>query len=395
MSDHIPWEIQIQIMKGFPVRSLMRFRSVSKSWKSLIDSSDFVSDYNLRQTHPHIFIQYELPGDGGTKYASIVDDDDDDDNIPKHMFDLLAILPDSAKQMTRQLKLVGSSQGLLCLYHDSNNDSVAIILNPWIRKCVTVSFPKVNFTSDYGLVVGFGVCSKTSDPKLVLVTPKKSLLNETWKLEVYSLSWRFWRICSFSKVSDLLCGSLKLSSHSECVDGFIYWCASNKDDDLNPSWVIISFDLTNEEFGVIYLPDILKWYSILDLSKYRESLVLFANDCTSAKHVYEVWMMEGGVTKSFKKLFTINSTDYFSKPIAISYNGEAIMEMLESSTTENVNLASIKTYEPSSNRFKTTTISGICGLTCMSSYMETMLLRDYKVDVAAKLLGQENHSHYS
>ncbi|GJW60406.1 ribonuclease H-like domain-containing protein, partial [Tanacetum coccineum] len=41
MSDNIPFDIQTEIIKRAPVKSVIRFRTVSKSWKSLIDSSEF------------------------------------------------------------------------------------------------------------------------------------------------------------------------------------------------------------------------------------------------------------------------------------------------------------------------------------------------------------------
>ncbi|GJT27355.1 transposase, MuDR, MULE transposase domain protein [Tanacetum coccineum] len=44
MSDNIPFDIQLAIMNRLPVKSLLQFRSVSKSWKYSIDCSDFVID---------------------------------------------------------------------------------------------------------------------------------------------------------------------------------------------------------------------------------------------------------------------------------------------------------------------------------------------------------------
>nr|GEW21160.1 hypothetical protein [Tanacetum cinerariifolium] len=55
MSRDIPFEMQVEIMKRFPVRSLIQFRSVSKSWKSLIDSYEFIGDYHVsRDTRHHL-----------------------------------------------------------------------------------------------------------------------------------------------------------------------------------------------------------------------------------------------------------------------------------------------------------------------------------------------------
>ncbi|GJV45136.1 phospholipase-like protein [Tanacetum coccineum] len=45
--DYIPFEMQIEIMNRLPVKSLLQFRTVSKSWKSCIDSSTFFFNYGV------------------------------------------------------------------------------------------------------------------------------------------------------------------------------------------------------------------------------------------------------------------------------------------------------------------------------------------------------------
>ncbi|XP_071727251.1 F-box/kelch-repeat protein At3g06240-like [Rutidosis leptorrhynchoides] len=302
MSDHIPFEIQTEIMKRFPVKSLMRFRSVSKPWKSLIDSSGFASDYSLRHTQRYLFIAYKDPHEID-RYVSIVDDDTFPDIFPEKISDMFAILPDSIKQ--NRATLVGSSQGLLCFC----GSFCAIICNPSIGKSKSVEFttPAVDviFSERF---FGFGICPNTNDPTLVKITFPHTLFEpRIWTIVVFSFKTGSVRSCSFSNLNNLLCKSLELSSLSECVDGFIYWCACNTDDN---SWVIISFDMSNQEFGVIQLPDSFTRYKYVELSKHKESLVLIANDYYVADSDYDVWMMEGDdVTKLFKKLFTINSPD--------------------------------------------------------------------------------------
>ncbi|CAH1447909.1 unnamed protein product [Lactuca virosa] len=64
MSKHeIPFHIQEEIMKRLPVKSLIQFRCVSKEWKSLIESSEFIAAHSLWcHTHPqHLLVLYEDP----------------------------------------------------------------------------------------------------------------------------------------------------------------------------------------------------------------------------------------------------------------------------------------------------------------------------------------------
>ncbi|GJS70358.1 retrovirus-related pol polyprotein from transposon TNT 1-94 [Tanacetum coccineum] len=66
----------MEIIKRVPdVKSLIRFRAVSKPWKSFVDSPEFITGYSARDTHPHRLLlryrdnvhPYEF------KYVSFVD----------------------------------------------------------------------------------------------------------------------------------------------------------------------------------------------------------------------------------------------------------------------------------------------------------------------------------
>ncbi|KAI3725454.1 hypothetical protein L1987_65242 [Smallanthus sonchifolius] len=104
MSDNIPFDIQAEIMKRLPVRSLIQFRSVSKAWKSLIDSSDFIKNYNGQQQH--LFVSYYFSVDVERRYASIVDDD----TFPHHKVSVT--LPPLVKTL-EHFSTFCSSHGLL------------------------------------------------------------------------------------------------------------------------------------------------------------------------------------------------------------------------------------------------------------------------------------------
>ena len=149
MSDNIPLEVQLEIIKKLPIKPLIQFRSVSKTWKSLIDSSQFIADFHQQ---PHLQ-HHVLVGDQfNHNYVSFVDDD----TFPCQKVTLT--VPKSFAS------IVGCSQGLFC-FHNYNLGGYyakkAIIWNPTISKSVDVVLPKL--LDDGRAVVGFGVCPRTLD----------------------------------------------------------------------------------------------------------------------------------------------------------------------------------------------------------------------------------------
>ncbi|GKD32594.1 putative F-box domain-containing protein [Tanacetum coccineum] len=80
--NNIPFDIQTEIMQRLPVKSLVRFQLVSKQWKSLIDSPEFITNHcRAIDTHyqHHLFV-LQAPDRDYTyhytfKYLSIIDND--------------------------------------------------------------------------------------------------------------------------------------------------------------------------------------------------------------------------------------------------------------------------------------------------------------------------------
>ncbi|KAI3724940.1 hypothetical protein L1987_64708 [Smallanthus sonchifolius] len=248
MLDNIPFEVQVEIIKRLPVRSLIQFRSVSKAWKSLIDSSDFIARY-IAQPPQHLLVWY-FDGSDNQKCVSIVVDA----IFPKHK--VYVPVPISVN-MRMIYSTMCSSHGLLCLYGDYRMGLIsgtgrAVLWNPSIRKAVSVVVSNVT---------------------------------------------RAWR-----------------SAHSGNLprNGFLYWLAIDR---ITKDNLIISFDMTSEEFTQVNLPKSLtrvpKYY--LSMFNLKESLVVLE------RPAMVVWMMEDGVTKSFTKLFTVNVNTLdacgFRKPV--------------------------------------------------------------------------------
>ncbi|GJZ22661.1 putative F-box domain-containing protein [Tanacetum coccineum] len=371
MSDHIPFEIQSEIIKRLPIKPLVQCRSVSKQWKSLIDSSKFIADYHVHKTQPqNLLVSYT----NGTWIEECVLMSDND-TFPRRMFPLT--VPMSVQGLLTPS--IFSSQGLLCVYctyelmPGGSGDRVAVIWNPTIRKSVSIVVPD-NLDSSYEIVVGFGVCPKTCDPKLVKVGLNHGSGGSGTIVEVFALGVGAWRRLG----GNMPRKSIALSLNNAAIGSCIYW---NAYEEIN-TWeggsqrydLIVSFDMISEEFKEIRLPDSLALdvESSVYVSKMRESLVVIQTKRGDETEVYSVWEMEHGVSKSFKKLFTINPEYEVKNVHGFRKSGEALIEMGD----EHEEIA-LFSYEPNSKNMTCLWIRGKEDPWFVSSYMESLLLLDH------------------
>ncbi|KAJ0818423.1 putative F-box domain-containing protein [Helianthus annuus] len=136
MSANIPIEIQEEIIKRVvPVKSLIRFRLVSKQWKSLIDSSEFITRHSLHPAKPHhLLLRYTVASE--SKYVSIVDDD----SFLHHKFSPIVSPTVKPVEIARMLDC---SHGLVCLFgfDTANRKELIVLWNPSIRKSLSIVLP--------------------------------------------------------------------------------------------------------------------------------------------------------------------------------------------------------------------------------------------------------------
>ncbi|GJZ59864.1 probable galacturonosyltransferase 7 isoform X2 [Tanacetum coccineum] len=364
MSDNIPFEIQMEIIKMVSdVKSLVQFRSVSKPWKSFIDSSDFIKGYGARHTQPHSFIlsyKYYILMDE-VKYICLVDD-----NIETFKVKQQELAPFVVSPLLKQYcvhKVVGVCHGLLCLYgfHNGYKKWMVVIWNPSIGKSFGIAIVP---NSDFG----FGVCPVTRDPTVVRIV---SAFNKPWNVEVFTLSSG---VLNVIPSGNLPRQSVRLNPETQAViDRFIYWGAYENtltdDGEFTTNLMVVSFDLITKEFKVVDLPDTLtkELWSYCSVSKLRGSLVV--SGYINGEDGCGVWMMEH--ESSFRKLFTIDAP--FCHMLGFRENGEPICLIEETdgeSTTLNV-------FDPCSQQIKNLGISGEDDSFFMGSYNESLLLLDH------------------
>ncbi|KAJ0568611.1 putative F-box domain-containing protein [Helianthus annuus] len=376
MSDYLPLEIQEEIMKRLPVKSLIQFRSVSKPWMSLIDSPDFIKHYSGQQ---HLLVRYDRDYlYDEPEYVSFVDDD----TFPRQKVSPTIPLLVSRLELS---SIIGSSHGLLCLFGYYDRDEIAVLWNVSLRKAVAIDVPNVAYQK-YRAILGFGVCDETCDPKIIkiiYINSQRDIESTSdsipWQVEVFTLSTRAWR-SPYS--SNLPRKSIEYCLEQVFVDQFLYWCATDRvtiDGGIQSYNVIISFDITSEKFREINLPDALAHHQPykLSISKLKESLVVVQSCGEINDGVFRVWMMEDGVPKSFTKIFTVCTPGTKVLPVPeFRKSGEPIIQTVDDSCGAHEYVTSLSVCEPRSKLISDLGISGwLCSFS-VYSYMETLLLLD-------------------
>lgn len=373
MSDNIPFEIQLEIIKRVPdVKSLVRFRSVSKQWKSFIDSPEFVAAYGSRDTN-RLLLRYKKTGE--VKYVSFVD-------VENEILTQQDFAPNGPLLMKqfKYSKVIGSSCGLWGFYGyktESTDTDMIVIWNPSIRKSVGIVVPcELKTTSGKLNHVGFGVCPSTYDPTIVGMSFQKM-----WQVRILTLSSKTWKMIPSS---NLPCESIRLRSSTQVAAGrFICWLAFDKivanEGIFQFENLILSFDLITHEFRTVNLPDIIaNQFSVFcSIFKPRESLVVSAFTNEGNGQVYGAWMMmmeDGGVMKSFTKLFTINTLDSSIRVLlGFRKSGEPIMETVK----KDEQFAALEVYKPCSEHIDNLGIYGESSSFFICPYTESLLLIDH------------------
>nr|GEV78153.1 hypothetical protein [Tanacetum cinerariifolium] len=204
---------------------------------------------------------------------------------------------------------------------------MVVVWNPAIRKSVGIVIPKALYKLQ---VVGFGVCPRTSDPKLVKISVVKKL-SSMWVVEVFTLSRRIWET--------------------------IYMDAPFKSCDL--VWIQLAC-----------LPERLVYTHYLLLANMNESLVLLEYNDEPA--VCGVWMRKDGENKPFTKIYTVNDEgrSVYHTVLGFRKNGEVVLEVRGFFSEE----TEIDVYEPSSGRINSVGI--VEKYANVKSYVETLLLLD-------------------
>ncbi|PWA85727.1 F-box domain-containing protein [Artemisia annua] len=135
MSDNIPVEFQLNIVRRLPVKCLLQCRTVSKSWKAHIDTLHFTARFGLKVTNvPTLVLCYRQRYKG---YMCFLDQNFSRTDVPSNL-------------SYSDLKPVGYSHGVLGFsYGPIVSDFLAVVWNPSIRRSVGAYVPYATQSQEF------------------------------------------------------------------------------------------------------------------------------------------------------------------------------------------------------------------------------------------------------
>lgn len=280
MSD-IPQEIIKDILSRIPVKPLLRFRCVSKSWRSLIDSEDFIK--------LHLHHCYKTNSN-----RTLLVDSTQLFYVDLDSFERL----DTGNKRFEPHSVVGSCNGLVLIVSKFDN---IVLWNPSTRNLNKLpTTPLECFTSFKAKYVkelyALGYDSKHDDYKVVRVVQasvrvdSECLFSET---KIYSLKANSWK-----KVEDFP----YMLPHSKRWGVYLNDALHTVVKQSHKSEVIMAFDLGKEEHYEVPMPKFSRGLASVEVMGGCLTAVV-----PGKKKSSEIWLMkEYGVKDSWIKLLCFN-----------------------------------------------------------------------------------------
>nr|XP_023926068.1 F-box protein CPR1-like [Quercus suber] len=285
LRNHLPHDLVLNILANLPVKSVLRFRCVRKSWNSSITGPSFISSHlELNSSRRLLFMKPDRFPHIDRQLCTVICEHTSD-RISE--FDIPFTWP----------KLVGSCNGLLCF---SARDWV-YFLNPSIGKFKAVSpAPSSSSASFYLAETGFCYHSETNYYKIVTIS--YYLAGTPPQAEIYSINSGSWKRLHPPFAPDILLFNIHTDLFlAPFVSGALHWMAYVREGG-NARPFILTFDVNVEKFGMMETPfAVIR--SNLCPRVFKGKLALTEK---GDPLFFNVWVMkEYGIHQSWTKLFVV------------------------------------------------------------------------------------------
>ncbi|KAM5583958.1 F-box protein CPR1-like [Rosa sericea] len=358
-------DIIVEILSKLPVKSLLRCRSVCKSWRALISRSYFVKKH----------LNHAINGIDNSTNCTIRLLFLHNKNFLEHHPE--SMLVDSLKDFvghtaSKELDIpgileviVGSCNGLICLKAGCGG---VFLWNPCTGDASKLPEQTVSDANWGDMFFGFGYDSTTEDYKVILGG------TTTTKMEVFTLKKGSWR--NVGNLKDYG----KISGQGWLSNGALHWIEKGRDDQYSSTSRIILFNLAEEKFLEMVRLSFLSnnKCSQIGMSTIRNSLFVYcAHEVISDPILFTIWTMEEyGVMESWTKVQIHRDCVprppalldiHYIGPIVILQNGEVLM------TWNSGNLSSFILYNLHKKKSRIASRIRVCDSYHQAMYIETLV----------------------
>ncbi|XVF75499.1 hypothetical protein PTKIN_Ptkin13bG0192500 [Pterospermum kingtungense] len=244
-----PADMLSEILSKLPIKSILRFKCVAKTWCILSKNPNFVSKHlSLSKKNNYLLVEYH-DRNNQDKYGMRLLDYQT--LVPYH--DLRHHLPNHLTDMYFSFSVY---DGLFCLLH--GNTSGITLWNPATREsrvlpeCDHDIIPKLQNCQH---VVGFGLDPLSNDYKVIYIRTSDGDREGKYRRlrhhGIYRLSTDSWRVLEEEDVEFVKQLHIFPNYNNTCVNGVYYWqvCQIGLSE-----YKVLAFDLSTEVFRLIESP---------------------------------------------------------------------------------------------------------------------------------------------
>ncbi|XP_074341943.1 F-box protein CPR1-like [Apium graveolens] len=292
-------DIKNKILVRCPIKTLCILNCVSKALQTLIKSPDFTKHYDKLHCH-HTSIKLLVVANSGV-----------------HSFNNIHHkLPSYSLAFQTNTRLVGSSNGLVCLYHSPGSLS---LFNPATREFRDLPDPGTfTITSRIPIrLFGFSYVQVLDDFMVVSAAMHKYGLFPPI-IKVYSARSDSWKTMPARPRGVKVPLDRFTSDFSVNVNDVAYWLGwSGSDGNHNLSVrKILGFDFALEEFKTLLLHDDINQSEIMAFTVLDGCICVLSPDAYSC---LGMWVMkECGVVESWTKTYSLNGIIYMEPNTSVS-----------------------------------------------------------------------------
>ncbi|KAL3849066.1 hypothetical protein ACJIZ3_010948 [Penstemon smallii] len=320
---YLPEDIILEILSRLPVKSLIRFRCVCKSWNTLPNNSRFITNHfrtfsSIEGSEFLLVSRREVTTN--KRVVSLMKNDGNDTFVDQNLQLFLNV-------EFGHVRLIGPCNGVICLYGFPDNIA---LWNPMLRDFKILprsQVPRPSGSKVRGGDLGFGFDSTTRTFKVMQILFCISTDRLIYHVEIYYSNTNSWR--KFERVIPANIMFINIWSMVYKNETFCWWA----NDWENYDEMILSFDMRKEIFKKTPFPcgieviggENKKTRAILPI---KESISLIVYSTKKIDKVFDIWIMNelGENREGWIKVSSIGPISGVERPLGFWNVNEFVLE---------------------------------------------------------------------